>query len=221
WIPLAAGEPFYPAYACSAACFTAVNLSNLGAARSHPAHVNAANYFSYYQTRAGFHSVRYVHEKTATIAVAVSALASGGAMTPETAVHALAASGSSRRILSHPQVAPTIQSVQPQPVNQVPVPAERPAVVVALHSGGTIALQSGTGEPAQQVGERFYLIARTAPPVTGPTLDQQLPALRQNEGRPLDPGQLQNLAAGRPAGRATMPEFPPEIWTSTRGAAVK
>ncbi|MGB8477396.1 MAG: DUF6600 domain-containing protein [Acidobacteriaceae bacterium] len=225
WIPLGAGEPFYPAYACSRACFTEVNLSNLSDARSNPRHVNASNYFGYYHTRWGFRSIRYVHQKAATIAVPSDLFAAGGAVTPETVTHPTAQQWRAARILSHPLVAPTVQSVVPQLVSPVPVPAERTPVIVALNPGATRAPQSGTGESAPQPGGGFWLIGRTPPPAAGPSFEQQMPALRQNAGRPLDPGQWNNLAAGRSAGAPTMREFPPESISSTyatsRRAGVK
>jgi hypothetical protein len=136
-------------------------------------------------------------------------------VTPETVVHSTAPQWAPARILSHPLVAPTMQSVLPQPVSSVPVPADRVPVLVALHPGATNAPQSGAEESGPQPGERFFLIARTAPPTAGPSFEQQLPALRQNAGRPLDPGQLNNLAAGRLAGPATVRDFPPDSTFST------
>lgn len=217
WILLGPGEPFYPGYACSRACFTEVNLSNLSETRSNPHPVTASNYFGYYHTWAGFHSIRYLHQKAATLAVPSDRFAAGGAVTPETVIHPTALQWKSARILSHPLVAPRLQSVIPYPVvHSVPVPAERAPVIVALNPGVTSAPQRGTGESAPRPGGGFWLIARTAPPAPGLSLEAQLPALSQNAGRPLDPGQLKNLAAGRSAGPATVREFPPASNASTR-----
>ena len=210
WFPLGAGEPFYPAYACTRACFTQVNLSNLSDAHSSPRRVSATNYFGYYHTHAGFRSIRYVHQKAATIAIPTDQFAAGGAVTPETVIHLTAQQLVSARILSHPVVSPTMQSVVPRQVSSVAVPAERAPVIVALHAAATTAPQTGVEESASQPGEKFWLVARTAPPSAGPSFEQQLPALRQNAGRPLDPGQWTNLAASRAAGPATVREFPPE-----------
>ena len=223
WIPLEAEEPFYPAYACSRTCFAEVNLSNLSDARSNPHRVNATNYFAYYHTRTGFRSIRYAQQKAATIAVAADQFAAGGGVTPATAVHPTARQWASARILSHPTVAPTMQSVLPQPVSSLPVSAERVPVLVALNSGATTA-PSGvrTLGPRQRAG--FWLMARTPPPPAGPSFEQQLPALLQNAGRPLDPGQLKNLAVGGAAGPSIVREFPPESLskkTSGRRAGVK
>ncbi|MGC2252065.1 MAG: DUF6600 domain-containing protein, partial [Acidobacteriaceae bacterium] len=122
WIPLGAGEPFYPAHACSRACFTQVNLSNLSEPRSSPRRVNETNYFGYYHSRAGFRSIHYVHQQASTIAMPSGQLATAGAVTPETAMHPTAQQWALARILSHPLVAPTMRSVVPQPVSSVPVP---------------------------------------------------------------------------------------------------
>jgi hypothetical protein len=217
WLPLGAGEPFYPSYACSRAYFTAVNLTNVREARSNPRPINPSNYFSYYHTRVGFHAIRYANQKAATIAVSANDFASGKAVTSEAVVHPTAPQWASVRILSHPLIAPTLESVVPHPVSSVPVPAERVPVLAALNPGATKVTQGGAAaESAQQSDEGFWLIARTPPAAGGPTFEQQLPALRQNAGRPLDAGQWKNLAAGRVTGPATVPEFPPASSSSAR-----
>ena len=53
------------------------------------------------------------------------------------------------------------------------------------------------------------LITRTPPPANLPTFEQRQPAFRQDPGRPLDPGQVNNLSQGRPAGPFRSTEFPP------------
>jgi hypothetical protein len=215
WFPLGAGEPFYPSYACSPSYFTEVNLTNVRYARSNSHHVSASSYFSYYHTRVGFHSIRYAYQKAATIAVPSNAFASGRAVTSETVIHPTAQQQASTRTLSHPLVAATLLSVVPHPVTSIPVPAERAPVIAELHPGTAKAPQSTAGQSPPQPGEGFWLIARTPVPAAGPTFEQQLPALRQNAGRPLDPGQWKNLAAGRLAGAATVRDFPPAPQAST------
>ena len=218
WIPLGAGEPFYPAYACSAACFTEVNLSNVSEARSNPQRIPASSYFSYYHSRAGFRSIHYTHLKATTVAVAANVLAYGREITADMVIHPTAQQWASARILSHPLVAPVMQSVLPQMVSPVPVPAERVPVIAVFHAAAISTPQNGAEESGPQAGGGFFLIGRTAPPAAGPGFEQQLPALRENAGRPLDPGQWKNLAAGRAAGPATAREFPPESTPSTKAA---
>ncbi|MHB1936478.1 MAG: DUF6600 domain-containing protein [Acidobacteriaceae bacterium] len=217
WFPLGPGEPFYPSYSCSASCFTEVNLTNIGEARSAPRYVTAANYFRYYHTQAGFRSIRYAHEKTATIAVPSNELAAGGAIAPGTAIHPDAQQWMLARVLSHPMVAPTLQSLVPVPVAAVPVPAERPPVIVALRPEVTTQPPSAlAGSSQAQPDEGFRLIARTPPPAARPAFAQQLPGLSQDPGRPLDVGQMNNLAQGRPAGPANARDFPPPTSLSPR-----
>ena len=117
WISLGAGEPFYPAYACSAACFTEVNLSNVSEARSNPQRIPASSYFSYYHSRAGFRSIHYTHQKATTVAVAANVLAYGREITADMVIHPTSQQWASARILSHPLVAPVMQSVLPQMVS--------------------------------------------------------------------------------------------------------
>ena len=218
WIPLGAGEPFYPAYTCSAACFTEVNLSNLSEARSNPQRIPASSYFSYYHSRAGFRSIHYTHQKATTLAVAANVLAYGREITADMVIHPTSQQWASARILSHPLVAPVMQSVLPQMVSPVPVPAERVPVIAVFHAAAISTPQNGAEESGPQAGGGFFLIGRTAPPAAGPGFEQQLPALRENAGRPLDPGQWKNLAAGRAAGPATAREFPPQSTPSTKAA---
>ena len=81
-------------------------------------------------------------------------------MTPETAIHPTAQQRASARILPHPVVSPTMQSVVPRQVSSVAVPAERAPVIVALHAAATTAPQTGVEESASQPGEKF-LVGRT------------------------------------------------------------
>ena len=226
WFPLGPGEPFYPSYGCSASCFTEVNLTNLREAHSTARHVSASNYFRYYHTQVGFHSIRYANQKAATIAVPLNEFAAGGTIAPGTVIHPDAQQWMFARVLSHPMVAPTLQSLVPHLVTAVSVPSERPPVIVSLKPEITIQPPSALAEPspAQSAGE-FRLIARTPPAAAGATFEQQLPALSQNPGRPLDAGQRNNLAQGRPAGPNNARDFPPESTASTnatgRRAGVK
>lgn len=218
WFPLGPGEPFYPSYSYSASCFTEVNLTNLGEARSAARHISAANYFRYYHTQAGFHSIRYANRKAATIAVPSNEFAAGSAITPDSAIHPNAQQWMAARVLSHPMVAPTLQSVLPQPVTTVSVPSERPPVMVTQQQEFTTQPPSALAESSQaQSDGKFRLIAHTPPAAAGPAFEQQLPALSEDPGRPLDPAQLNNLAQGRLAGAANTREFPPHL-SSAAGA---
>lgn len=53
------------------------------------------------------------------------------------------------------------------------------------------------------------LVTRTPPPQRHVPFAQQQPALQQHPGRPLEPQQIQNIRAGKPAGPVQDREFPP------------
>lgn len=212
WFPLGPEEPLYPSYFCTSRYFTHVNLTNIGNRRRT---MNASNYFRYYHTRIGLHSIRYINEKTGTIAVPLDEFAAGHAVTPATAVHPTAQQWTHAQILAHPLVAPTVQSLVPHPVsNSVPVPAERPTLVTV--SQPQTASASGASAPNEQSqsqpnsdGGRSPLIVLTPPPPDSPSFALRQPAHSLDPGRPLDPGQLNNLSQGRPAGAPATAEFPP------------
>jgi hypothetical protein len=219
WFPLGAGEPFYPSYFCTPRYFTQVNLTNMRDGLSSRRAIDASNYYRYYHTQVGFRSIRYVNRKAGTIAVPSNELASGHRTMPDTAVHPTVQQWASARVLSHPMVAPTLQSLLPHLVATVAVPTERPPVIVALKPAITVQPSSVLGGSSQgQSDGKFRLIARTPPAVAGPAFERQLPALSQDPGRPLDPIQVNNLAHGRPAGSANTREFPPSTSSSPRAA---
>lgn len=195
WFPLGPGEPFYPSYFCSPRYFTEVNLTNLRDLGSIRRNLNASNYSSYYHTRIALHSIRYVNRMAGTITVPSRQFAAGQEITPDKAIHLTVQQRASARIVPHPMVAPTLQSLVPHPIASVPVPAERPELM--------------TPPPPPQSDDRMRLIARTPSPAASPDFEQRLPALGLDPGRPLDPGQVNNLAEGRPAGPASTAEFPP------------
>ncbi|MGO8720345.1 MAG: DUF6600 domain-containing protein, partial [Acidobacteriaceae bacterium] len=219
WFPLGPGEPFYPSYFCTARYFTAVNLTNLRKARGN---LNASNYFRYYHTRIGLHSIRYVNRMVGTIAVPSKQFAVGQEITADTAIHLTAQQRTSAWIVSHPMVAPTPQSLVPHPIASVPVPAERPELMtLPRQPEAALPPHATPGESSRlqpQPDDRLRLIARTPPPAASPGFEQRLPALSLDPGRPLDPGQVNNLAQGRPAGPASTAEFPPRR-SSSPGAA--
>jgi hypothetical protein len=213
WFPLGPGEPFYPSYFCSPDYFTAANLTNLREARSTARHVSASNYFRYYHTQIALHSIRYLSQTVGTIAVPSRQFAAGQEITPEKAIHSTARQWASARIVSHPMVAPTLQSLVPHPIASVPVPTERPELITPPQPPEAAlppqATPGKSSQPQQQPDDRMRLIARTPPPAASPGFELRLPALRLDPGRPLDPGQVNNLAEGRPAGPARTAEFPP------------
>lgn len=148
WYPLGPGEPFYPGYFCSPDYFTQVNLTNIRSAGVLPKNVNAANYYRYYHSRLILDRLRYVHRRAGTIAIPADEFAAGHVITPATAVHLSPQQWLHARMLPHPLVAPTLQSVVPRPVSSVSVPAERPVVsrAQATAAAGAQAAASGSSD---------------------------------------------------------------------------
>jgi Family of unknown function (DUF6600) len=212
WFPLGPGEPFYPSYISSARYFTEINMTNLRGAGPARRKLNASNYASYYHTHLGFRSIRYVHRRLGTIAVPLQQLAAGQEITPDLAMHPSAQQLLNTRILTHPRVAPTLQSLAPHPVASIPVPAERPEMVLLSQpTEAALAAPATPGEsPGTPPNPRLRVIAGTSPPATSAGFEQQLPALNLEPGRPLDAAQMHNLAQGRLAGPADPADFPPD-----------
>lgn len=212
WFPLGPGEPFYPSYVGSVRYFTKVNLTNLRSPGSVRRKLNASNYSSYYHARIGFRSIGYVYWRLGTIAIPSQQLAAGQEITPDTAMHPAAQQWTNARVVSHPRVAPTLQSLVPHPIASLPVPAVRPQLIpLSQPTEAALPAPATPGEsPAMQSNQRLRLIARTPPLPASPGFEQQLPALSLDPGRPLDPAQMNNLAQGRPAGPAGVADFPPD-----------
>jgi hypothetical protein len=70
------------------------------------------------------------------------------------------------------------------------------------------ATKPGAEPPGQQRAPRA-IITRTPPPPQVPPFKAREPALKVDPGKPLEPQQVQNVRAGRPAGPPKDPENPP------------
>ncbi len=79
-------------------------------------------------------------------------------------------------------------------------PSQPPITRVAPVGGRT---EPGGGPTAQP-----RWITRTPPPPPNPPFEQKQPALQQHPGRPLEPQQVDNIRAGRPAGPMRDREIP-------------
>jgi len=126
------------------------------------------------------------------------------------------ASRNSRGIAVSP---PTGARERPAPVitrNQPP--GQRPAESQAAGEVGP-PLSSGNGKsngghreaaapPPRASASPRPLIARNAPPPPRPNAAERQSAMQAHPGRPLEPGQVENLRAGRPAGAVQDHEIP-------------
>jgi hypothetical protein len=194
WFPLGPREPFLPWY-------------HYG-----PTYIRAFNGVSV----VNFASVHYVNREVAVTAVSGDVFRSGQPvardlvhMTPEQVAHA--------QLIPHPEVSPTDRAVfGARAVAAPPVPAARFGSARAASPGEP----SGPRTPAPVTREAEptggppntpfpHMFTRSAPaPANAPFAARQ-DAYSSHPGRPLEPQQMDNLRAGKPAGPMQDKESPP------------
>ena len=74
------------------------------------------------------------------------------------------------------------------------------------------------GQGGFQARNQHPLVTRNQPPPPPPSFEQRRPAMEEHPGRPLEPQQVENIRAGRPAGPMRDQEFPPHAENQQRGA---
>lgn len=241
WFPLGPGEPFYPWYHCGPGYFSRVNITNINVTTinrvTNIQNINNTNYYNYYHQQRVMQNMHFANRTVATSAMRQSAFASGQRITPRTAIHPTAMQIRHTQWIPHPAVAPTLRSVTPHPVSDVPVSSYRPTLfsqntrpqpgaMATQHPAMTSGIVRPGSQPMLARGQQQHpamtnsisngasssprpLFARTAPPAQQPTFQQRQPAMQRDPGRPLDPWQVRNIYSGRPAGPARAAEFPP------------
>jgi hypothetical protein len=88
----------------------------------------------------------------------------------------------------------------PSPLNE----RTNPAAVPHPPASNPTAVDRGLAPSGQPP-----LVSKYPPPRVAPPFAQRAPAMAVHPGRPLEPQQLQNMYAGRPAGPMVDHEFPP------------
>lgn len=192
WFPLGPHEPYAPWYHGSTLYLNRVNASNLY--DPNPAEVRA-----FYNQRAvnvftsGPLATRnYVNRVVGTVAVPETAFAAGRQV--ETAQLRIPRQTlASAPILPHPMVTPERSMVVSGTARAMPTVAARP-----FAGAGAEGFRSG--EAGQPLGTA--LVHRAVPPSEGrPSFEEERRAMQNMDpGRPLSPGQVQNLRESRPAG---------------------
>jgi hypothetical protein len=212
WFPLGPGEPYFPWYHHSGDYLLQVNVTNLRHASNITDLISVTN----------ISSIHFVNQRVATTAVPTATFRSGQRIDrqvvrvspeqlskagiiphPETNPTARALGGGRPvsippPIATHPRLPPTPQGLAPPGASQPyqPPVAARNAPVAA----GIAGVRSGT--------EPRWIIRSPLPPSSVP-FSSRLPAMQAHPGRPLEPQQVENLQAGRPAGPMRDSEFPP------------
>ena len=212
WFPLGPGEIYYPWYHHHEEYRRRINVTNIRTV-TNVTNINDVTYVN---------RIRYRNRLAATTAVSNTIFQSGQPI----GRHAIPVDRQiveRGTILAHPMVLPAPSAARggaPAPVipqrrrpdfvtarpPQAPTPVGPKPMIVPRH------------EPAPAPGVAPPLITRRPPPPQDPSFQQRRQAMQPDAGRPLEPQQVQNLRAGKPAGPRKDPEYPPHPAPAARGA---
>jgi hypothetical protein len=224
WFPLGPDEPFFPWYHYDFDYLRVVNITN----------VRNITYITNILNTSNVDQIHYRYRTVAATAVPANVLGRGDPV----ARHVVPVNPrmlATARVVPHPPVNPTDHAALPgKPVRQPPVRPVNFAVARRAHGGqpGARATRPSvapsfappTAEsravpqsdrraaavgPSRTVPQRFVM--RTPPPPPVVPFVQRRQAMIAHPGRPLEPHQMANLRAGRPAGPVLDREFPPHI----------
>ncbi len=202
WFPLGPRDPFIPWYHHDDRYLRAVNGANVRG-------VADINVFVHVQDVERFH---YANRTVAMTVVPTASFAAGRPIAHDV-VRVAPERIAQARIAPHPGVVPTREAVigvvAPRPhaavermdVARVPVGVARGA---EPDRNGVPRAQAPTRTGVTQVA-RPLVVRAPAPPAAVP-FEARQKAISEHPGRPLEPQQIQNLRAGRPAGPQKDPE---------------
>ena len=192
WFPLGPNEPYYRWYHHGGEYLRRVNapvISNVTTI------VNVTN----------ITAIHYRNRDVATTAVPTPTFRGGQPIAPRN-VRLTPEQLARAPIAPHPSVVPAASAAsggRPAPAPAAP----RPARI-------TGAVQRPAASPARAAP----LVTRRPPPPANPPFATRQRAMQAHPGRPLEPQQVENLRAGRPAGPMRDQEFPPHSAPAPRAA---
>jgi hypothetical protein len=211
WFPLGPGEPFFPWYHYGGDYLRVVNITNI---RNVTNITNITN----------INNVHYAYRTIATTAVPRNVFSNGESVARQV-VRIPPDQLAKAQVVPHPSVNPTARAAAPgRPVTAPPVQsrplaaAARPAATerstaayarptsAAARSAPAEATRAENTETARQSSSR--LITRSTPPPSAVPFSEERAAMAEHPGRALEPAQIANLRAGRPAGPMVDREFP-------------
>ena len=204
WFPLGPGEPYYPWYHHDEPYLRRVNETNVRV-------VMDQRYFTdpRYIVR-----IPYRNRAVATTAVSTTIFQSGERI-GRRAMPVDSRTVLGGRIEAHPLALPARSAAAGgAPVVGGVTPRPRPKFVEARPPERTVPagpqpVTVPRSVPAPPAGTPPPLITRRQPPPPDPSFQQRQKAMQPDAGRPLEPQQIQNLRAGKPAGPRKDPEYPP------------
>ncbi|HEV7521972.1 MAG TPA: DUF6600 domain-containing protein [Candidatus Angelobacter sp.] len=226
WFPLGPDEPFFPWYHYDVEYLRVVNITNIR---------NVTNITNILST-GKVEQVHYRYRTLAATAVPASVFSRGDPV----AHHIVSVDPrnlATARVVPHPPVNPTVHATLPgRPVRPPPVRPVNFAVTRRAHGGrpdaatvraapvapAPVEPRAAAPLPVPQSDQRTTavipprtapsrFVMRTPPPPPPVPFAQRRRAMIEDPGRPLEPQQLGNLKAGRPAGPFVQREVPPHI----------
>jgi hypothetical protein len=213
WFPLGPREPFYPWYHAGPTYLRQINVTNI---RNYT-FVNVTN----------VRNIHYVNERVGVTAVRANVFRSGG-LVRTGMVHVSPAELTRAQVIPHPSVNPGMSAALAGRAVAAPVRTARFTSAAAtqrlahagLPQGPTTLRPNQRPAPASRTYSRpaanAYpstarprLITRTAPAPRSVPFSTKLQAMQSHPGRPLEPQQVNNLRAGKPAGPMRDREYIP------------
>src|ERR1700726_1512816 len=210
WFPLGPGEPFFPWYHYSPEYLRVVNVTKIR---------NVTNITNITNIR----DVHYAYKTVATTAVPKNAFSSGQPVAHQ-AVRLSPEQIARVPVPPPPAANPTMRAATPgKPVPAPPIRSQR----LVAGSGAARPGRPGGNDPRQPAytrtreapvgrtpeipsrSESRGLITRIPPPVPRIPFADARRAMMEHPGRPLEPGQTEDLRVGRPVGPMRDREFPP------------
>jgi len=202
WFPLGPGEPYYPWYHHDDEYLRRVNVTNIRHVTNVTTITNVRN----------ITTINYRNRQPGTTAVPNSIFQRGlgvqRRMIPVRTEELARAP-----IVAHPIAIPAASAAGGGTPAPRPTAARRPVFFTARPPQAQPALRPGqplvVPRRAEPAGPAPVLITRHAPPPRDPPFQDRQRAQKPDPGRPLEPQQIDNLRAGKPAGPRRDPEFPP------------
>lgn len=218
WVPLGPGEPYFPWYHYGEGYLRQVNVTNLRNVTNITSIINTTN----------INNIHYMHQQAAMTVVSTATF-SGGRRIDSQAIRVSPEQALKAQVIPHPETAPTAGALgggrrapaPPIPARSITTPGAgpRPPAVTSNAPAQPSAPRAGRGGAVGPPAAPPRLVRRNPLPPPSVPLAARQQAMQAHPGRALEPTQLENLRAGKPAGPMQDKEVPPHPAPYPRAAA--
>ncbi len=202
WFPLGPGEPYYPWYHHDDDYQRQVNVTN----------IRRVTNITYITDVTYINRITYRNRSVGITAVPTSGFQARGPIAGRV-LNVPVSQIVRAAIAPHPQVLPTPAAAAGGHAVVIPPQVRRPTWVTARPPQAAPPVQPSrplvVPREARPPQAQPVLITRHPPPPQDPPFPQRQKAMPPDVGRPLEPRQIENLRAGRPAGPREDREYPP------------